>query len=85
MTPTTLEVIMKASRNKILVSLAAAAVLAVPAAASAQHGADDPPGHVRHSSHVTRAHHSVRHHSRAADDDRGRDGARGSDDGPNHT
>jgi Ni/Co efflux regulator RcnB len=83
MTPTTLEVIMQASRNKILVSLAAAAVLAVPAAASAKHGADDPPGHVRHSSHVSATKHSVRHHSRAADDDRGR--GRGNDDGPNHT
>ena len=75
---------MQASRNKILVSLAAAAVLAVPAAASAKHGADDPPGHVRHSSHVSATKHSVRHHSRAADDDR-RGRGRGNDDGPNHT
>jgi hypothetical protein len=74
---------MRSSRTKVLLSIAAAAALAVPAGASARHGADDPPGHVRHGSHVTGGKHSVKHSSRTRDDDRGR--GRGSDDGPNHT
>jgi hypothetical protein len=67
---------------KVLLSIAAAAALAVPAGATAKQGADDPPGHVRHGSHAT-GHHKVKHSSRTPDDHRGR--GRGSDDGPNHT
>jgi hypothetical protein len=83
---------MHSKRSKILLSIAAAAVLAVPAGASAKQGADDPPGHVRHGKHVTGAKkQSVKHSSRSRSDDRGRDDdrgrgrGRGSDDGPNHT
>jgi hypothetical protein len=77
---------MHSGRSKILVSITAAAILAVPAGASAKHGADDPPGHVRHGQHVTGAKkHSVKHSSRTRGDDRGRGRGRGSDDGPNHT
>jgi hypothetical protein len=84
--------------KKILLTATAIAALAVPGAAQARQGADDPAGHVRHSADDVRgAHHSssatktrsrVRHHrrGRGADDVAGhvRHG-RGNDDGPNHT
>jgi hypothetical protein len=67
---------------KTILALTTVTALALPAGAQARHGADDGPGHVRHSSH--RTHHSsskakrrssvvVRHHAR-----------HGADDGPNH-
>jgi hypothetical protein len=68
---------------KVVVSIAAAAALAVPAGAMAKHGADDPPGHVRHGDHAAGAKHNAKHSSRTRSVDRGR--GRGSDDGPNHT
>jgi hypothetical protein len=53
------------------------AALAVPAAAQARFGSDDPPQHVR------REHHRLQHHQRGSDD--GVNHTRhGSDDGPNH-
>lgn len=75
---------MQSSRMKVLVSLAAAA-LAVPAAAVAKQGADDPAGHVRHADHLTGAKHKAGKNSSRTRDDRGRGRGRGSDDGPNHT
>ena len=85
---------MHARYPKVLLSLAAAAALGVPASALAQ-GADDGAHHVRQE-HRHVAHHA-RHagddrgqHARADDrgqhargDDRGQDG-RGADDGANH-
>jgi hypothetical protein len=68
---------------KVLVSLAAAAALAVPAGAMAKQGADDPAGHVRHANHLTGGKHKSKVSSPARADDRGR--GRGRDDGPNHT
>jgi hypothetical protein len=59
---------------KALLSLTAIAAFAMPGVAQARHGADDPAGHVRHSSHHAKhhAHHSTARHG-------------GADDGPNHT
>ena len=76
---------MNSRHLKFVGSMVAAAVLAVPAVAAAKHGADDPPGHVRHSSHATSAKQSARHSSTTLDDHGGRGGGHGSDDGPNHT
>jgi hypothetical protein len=61
---------------KALLSLSVIAVFALPGAAQARHGADDPAGHVRHASHArhhAHHHHHARHHAR-----------HGADDGPNH-
>jgi hypothetical protein len=80
---------------KSLLAATAVAALALPAGAQAKHGADDPPGHVRHSAHSTThrsaAHHTRtrhrtrgRHHTRRADDSAARR-VRHNDDGPNHT
>ncbi|MEA2226754.1 MAG: hypothetical protein QOF04_384, partial [Solirubrobacteraceae bacterium] len=84
---------------KTILAAAAVTALAVPAGAQAKNGADDPAGHVRHSSHQTssssssashksrsrhRGRHHSRHHARGTDDHGGRRG-RGTDDGPNHT
>jgi hypothetical protein len=68
--------------TKALISLGAVAAFAVPAAAQARHGSDDPARHVR------REHHRLVTHARqGADDpvnhDRG-DRRGGNDDGPNH-
>ena len=61
--------------TKTLLAVAAIAAMATPTAAIAKHGADDPAGHVRHSSQVRQhAKKHVRHHAR-----------HGADDGPNHT
>jgi hypothetical protein len=73
---------MHSSHTKVLLSIAAAAALAVPAGATAKQGADDPPGHVRHGSHAA-GQHKAKHSSPTRDDRRGR--GRGTDDGPNHT
>jgi hypothetical protein len=79
---------MQARYMKALLSLAAAAALAVPAVAQASHGSDDPANHVRREHHRA-AHHIVRvnddrgvHHS--GSDDHGIHHS-GSDDGPNHS
>jgi hypothetical protein len=66
---------------KTILALATVTALALPAGAQARHGADDPAGHVRHSSHRTvkakkakrHVRHTTRHHAR-----------HGADDGPNH-
>jgi hypothetical protein len=69
-----------------LAALGAIAVLAAPGVATAKHGADDPPGHVRHS--AGEVHHckksKARHHARRGCDDARRHGRHGADDGPNH-
>jgi hypothetical protein len=68
---------MRSRTTKALLSLSLVAALALPGVAQARHGADDPAGHVRHSSHArhhARHHaHQVRHHAR-----------HGADDGANH-
>jgi hypothetical protein len=56
--------------RKMLLSVTAIAVLALPGVAQARHGADDPAGHVRHASHVHHHHHHAVRHA--------------ADDGPNH-
>jgi hypothetical protein len=56
---------------KTLLALTATAVLALPVAAQARQGADDPAGHVRHS--ATEVHHHHGDHARG-----------GADDGPGH-
>jgi hypothetical protein len=84
--------------KKTLLTAAAIAALAVPGAAQARQGADDPAGHVRHTADDVRgAHHTTsaakartraRHHrrGRGADDVAGHlRRAGGNDDGPNHT
>lgn len=64
---------------KSLLAATAVAALALPGAAQARHGADDPAGHVRH------ARHAVRHHQdRRGDDGVARHARHGADDGPNH-
>ena len=72
--------------TKTLLAVAAIAAMATPTAAIAKNGADDPPGHVRHSSQVR--HHAkkhVRHHARNGADDGVNHARHGADDGPNHT
>jgi hypothetical protein len=84
--------------KKILLTAAAITALAVPGAAQARNGADDPAGHVRHSADDVRgAHHATsstksRTRTRSGRRGRGADDAaghrrhgRGTDDGPNHT
>ena len=67
---------------KTLLAVCAIAAFAVPGAAQARHGADDPPGHVRHASHARHhGHHHARHHGRHLALGHAR---RGADDGPNH-
>ena len=75
---------------KTLLATAAVTALAVPAGAQARHGADDPAGHVRHSSHQSSAVQSKhrsrsRHHARRLDDNSAQRRGRGTDDGPNHS
>jgi Ni/Co efflux regulator RcnB len=48
--------------TKLLLCTTAVASLAVPSAAVAKHGADDPAGHARHGSHHARKHHARKHH-----------------------
>jgi hypothetical protein len=64
---------------KILLAIGAAATLALPAAAVARQGADDPAGHVRQE--VTEVHHhnaaEVHHHH-------ANQARHGADDGPGH-
>jgi hypothetical protein len=68
-----------------LATLGSIAVLAAPGVATAKHGADDPPGHVRHGAgEVHHAKHKARHHARRSSDDARRHGRHGADDGPNH-
>ena len=89
---------MKNRLAKTLLAGAAVAALAVPAAAQASHGADDPAGHVRHAAHTTtvssakahqqreRERHGRRHARRSDDRVAGhRHGRGGADDGPNHS
>jgi hypothetical protein len=65
---------MRNRSTKALLSLSLVAVFALPGVAQAKHGADDPAGHVRHSSHASHhGHHHARHHAR-----------HGADDGANH-
>lgn len=67
--------------TKALLALSAVAAFAVPAAAQARHGSDDPASHVRHQ------HHRVAAHARHGADDSARHDQRdqrGNDDGPNH-
>jgi hypothetical protein len=65
---------MRNRTTKALLSLSLVAVFALPGVAQAKHGADDPAGHVRHSSHARHhGHHHARHHAR-----------HGADDGANH-
>ena len=71
---------------KSLLVIAALAAVGSPSAAIAKNGADDPAGHVRHTSHVR--HHAkkhVRHHARHGADDGVNHARHGADDGPNHT
>jgi hypothetical protein len=68
---------MSSRYTKSVLSLAAAAALALPAVAQARHGSDDPANHVR------REHHRLVHHVRHGAHD-GRHDRRGADDGPNH-
>jgi Ni/Co efflux regulator RcnB len=81
--------------TKALLAIAAAGAVAVPAVAQADHGRDDPAGHVRHEHHHFAHHRHHGHHRRAddtvrhvrhrADRDRHDDhGGHGSDDGPDH-
>jgi hypothetical protein len=66
---------MHARSPKLIAVVAAIGALALPTAASARHGADDPAGHHRHA-HLAKhhkKHHHVRHHAR-----------HGADDGANH-
>jgi hypothetical protein len=68
---------------KAILALTTVTALALPAGAQARNGADDPAGHVRHSSHrtVQSSKAKQRHHLRHT----GRHHARhGADDGPNH-
>lgn len=79
---------MQSRYTKALLSLAAAAALAVPASALARQGADDGARHVRQehrdvAHHVRQEDRRVANHLRRVSDDRGKDG-RGADDGPNH-
>jgi hypothetical protein len=91
---------MRNGLTKTILAAAAVTALAVPAGAQAKNGADDPAGHVRHSSHQTssssssashksrsrhRGRHHSRHHARGTDDHGGQRRGRGTDDGPNHT
>jgi hypothetical protein len=74
---------MTARLAKTFLALTTVAALALPAGAQARHGADDPAGHVRHSS-VERHHHHKRHHSRSSRTALRHHARHGADDGPNH-
>jgi Spy/CpxP family protein refolding chaperone len=66
---------MRSRYTKALLSIAAVAALAAPAAAQARHGSDDPPSAVRHEQHTgndRRDRDDIVNHDRP-----------GSDDGPN--
>lgn len=69
---------------KILLTLAAAGAVAVPTAAQARQGADDPVGHVRHAGQDDGAHHPARHHARRHAHRVAQHARHGADDGPNH-
>jgi len=60
---------MNARSPKVVAVVAAIGALALPTAASARHGADDPAGHHRHAHHQHHHHHPAHHRA---------------DDGPNH-
>lgn len=66
--------------TKALLTITAAAAFAVPAAAQASHGADDPVGHARHGAAEVHRHHTARHHAGTAV----RHARHGADDGPIH-
>jgi hypothetical protein len=63
-----------------VVAATAVLALALPAGAQARHGADDQPGHVRHSVAEVHHHHHARHHAHHT----GSTVRHGADDGPNH-
>jgi hypothetical protein len=73
---------MTARLAKTFLALTTVAALALPAGAQARHGADDPAGHVRHSS--VERHHHKRHHSRSSRTALRHHARHGADDGPNH-
>ncbi|MGZ6643083.1 MAG: hypothetical protein ACXVFT_14795 [Solirubrobacteraceae bacterium] len=70
-----------------LLALAAATAFALPAAAQARHGADDPVGHVRHAREAHHARHGADdgvRHARHGADDGVRHARHGADDGAGH-
>jgi Ni/Co efflux regulator RcnB len=78
---------MRSRYTKALLSLAAVAALAAPAAAQARHGSDDPPNAVRHehrAGHDRRDRDDIVRHGRPGSDDGINHDRPGSDDGPNH-
>ena len=74
------------SISRKLTAVAAAGVLALGTAATAQakHGADDPAGHVRHGHGADDAKPHAKGHKHHRHNGHARHG-RGHDDGPNHT
>jgi hypothetical protein len=87
---------MKARYAKLLLPLAAAGAISVPAVAQASHSSDDPPQHFSHEHRRgddRRSDHRRFEHPRFDDrrferhrrgDDGRRNDSRGTDDGPNH-
>lgn len=71
---------MPTSLTKALLTITAAAAFAVPAAAQARQGADDPAGHARHGAAEVHRHHNAPHHAGSAL----RHARHGADDGPLH-
>jgi hypothetical protein len=67
---------------KTLLSLTTIIAFALPGVAQARHGADDPAGHVRHSSHAR--HHGTHHKRHAHHHATATARHGGADDGPNH-
>jgi hypothetical protein len=75
---------MRSRLTKALLAITAISALALPAGAQARHGADDPVGHVRHSSSQAHHGHHGRHHARHSSRTARHHARHGADDGPNH-
>jgi hypothetical protein len=75
---------MRYRTTKALLAITAITAFALPGVAQARHGADDPVGHVRHSSHARHHSHHARHHARHSHHAARHHARHGADDGPNH-
>jgi hypothetical protein len=75
---------MRYRTTKALLAITTITAFALPGVAQARHGADDPVGHVRHSSDARHHSHHARHHARHSHHVARHHARHGADDGPNH-
>jgi hypothetical protein len=69
---------------KTMLTITAAALVALPGVAQARQGADDPAGHVRHAATEVHHHNNGTAGRHGADDAPGQGGGHGADDTPGH-